>query len=166
MGNFSWITIEGNQIVNIWCKVLPQRRFMVYMHAPGGLVWEEPQYGGYGIFGGKDYFELLAELNGGETRADGIELLYSKEKKANIFPILSEKETYSGNFSNPNKDDPDQGDAHDSDGEDSDTYRARLRKELAEKEGEIEGIKLDMKIEQMEKQLGRLRAKRVKREIR
>jgi hypothetical protein len=29
-----------------------------------GNVWTETQYDGYGVFGGKDYYELLAEMNG------------------------------------------------------------------------------------------------------
>jgi hypothetical protein len=29
-----------------------------------GNVWTEDNYEGYGVFGGKDYYELLAEMNG------------------------------------------------------------------------------------------------------
>jgi hypothetical protein len=29
-----------------------------------GNVWTENEYEGYGVFGGKDYYELLAEMNG------------------------------------------------------------------------------------------------------
>tara|TARA_R100001594_G_scaffold141400_1_gene187359 strand:+ start:206 stop:463 length:258 start_codon:yes stop_codon:yes gene_type:complete len=49
-----------------------------------GNKWREDNYGGYGVFGGKDYYELLAEMNGlpgegEELRLAGIELAHSKE---------------------------------------------------------------------------------------
>ena len=30
-----------------------------------GNRWEESNYDGYGVFGGKDYYALLDEMNGG-----------------------------------------------------------------------------------------------------
>jgi hypothetical protein len=45
-----------------------------------GNKWKESNYEGYGVFGGKDYYELLAEMNGiGSDRGDGISLSYSGE---------------------------------------------------------------------------------------
>jgi hypothetical protein len=54
-----------------------------------GNKWVEQSYEGYGIFGGKDYYELLAEMNGfvsdktGDAytdymRGEGITLAFSK----------------------------------------------------------------------------------------
>jgi len=37
-------------------------------------VWHEPDYEGYGEFGGVDYYELLAKMNGLTTRNEGIDL--------------------------------------------------------------------------------------------
>jgi len=36
-----------------------------------GNVWTETQYDGYGVFGGKDYYELLAEMNGFTSDSTG-----------------------------------------------------------------------------------------------
>lgn len=126
MGNFSWITKEGRQIVNTWCEVEPWRRFTVYMHAPGGRVWEEKDYGGYGVFGGKDYYVLMAEINGESAtddeealRSKGIELAFS-ERTDLKWPILSEDDEWHGSFDVPNDTDPEQGDAYDYSDSDSD----------------------------------------------
>jgi hypothetical protein len=36
-----------------------------------GNVWTEDNYEGYGVFGGKDYYELLAEMNGATSEFEG-----------------------------------------------------------------------------------------------
>jgi hypothetical protein len=36
-----------------------------------GNAYYEPNYDGYGVFGGKDYYELLAEMNGITSEAEG-----------------------------------------------------------------------------------------------
>jgi hypothetical protein len=44
-----------------------------------GNVYHEDDYEGYGVFGGKDYYELLAEMNGiteGDLRTQGIDLVF------------------------------------------------------------------------------------------
>jgi hypothetical protein len=47
------------------------------MIAPDGRVFTEPDYEGYGEFGGKDFYELLAEINGLESdRQLGIDLAF------------------------------------------------------------------------------------------
>ena len=51
--------------------------FTVYMIDNKGNKWQESNYNGYGEFGGKDFFELLAEMNGLTTRDEGIDLAYS-----------------------------------------------------------------------------------------
>lgn len=57
-----------------------------------GNVWTESNYEGYGIFGGKDFFELLAEMNGLKTRDEGIELFYNEEDRNFLCPNLFRKE--------------------------------------------------------------------------
>ena len=37
-------------------------------------MFEEKDYEGYGEFGGKDIYELIAEMNGKKTREEGIDL--------------------------------------------------------------------------------------------
>ena len=63
-----------------------------------GNVWTETQYDGYGVFGGKDYYELLAEMNGfvsdkyekgtdeytNEARGFGISLAFSKDNHSGV----------------------------------------------------------------------------------
>lgn len=55
------------------------------MHDNKGNIWEELNYEGYGVFGGRDFYELLAEMNNipkdnltnDEYRSKGIDLYYS-----------------------------------------------------------------------------------------
>jgi hypothetical protein len=62
MGFFSWITQDTDRSI---CNSYSHRKpFKVEMMDNQGNVWTETDYEGYGIFGGKDYFELLAEMNG------------------------------------------------------------------------------------------------------
>ena len=51
--------------------------FTVFMHDDKGNVYKESNYAGFGEFGGVDYYELLAEMNGLQTREEGINLAYS-----------------------------------------------------------------------------------------
>lgn len=59
--------------------------FQVTMTDDKGNKWLEPDYEGYGVFGGKDFYALLAEMNGierggmdeDEYRGAGIELAFS-----------------------------------------------------------------------------------------
>ena len=75
MGTFSWITLDTNQsIPNVFCDF---ECFTVYMHSPDGRVWKDTEYSGYGVFGGKDYFKLMAEINGLCDRLDAINLYYN-----------------------------------------------------------------------------------------
>jgi hypothetical protein len=68
-----------------------KKTFTVYMVAPSDgedalKVFREDDYDGYGVFGGKDYYELLAEINGFtkqddcELRSIGINLEWNPEK--------------------------------------------------------------------------------------
>ena len=98
MGFFSWKTSDTNKsIPNIYSNREP---FKVVMVDDKGNEWVETEYDGYGVFGGKDYFELLAEMNGvtstlqgeeytDEMRLKGIDLNYDNDIKVK-FPNLVE----------------------------------------------------------------------------
>ena len=88
MGFFSWITQDTRKsISNVHTDRGPLR---VTMTDNKGNRWHEDEYDGYGVFGGKDYFELLAEMNGlGPDRDKGINLVYDSGKKF-LSPNLTE----------------------------------------------------------------------------
>jgi hypothetical protein len=80
MGFFSWKTQDTDKsIANHWSI---RSTFHVDMIDDKGNVWSEDNYEGYGVFGGKDYYELLAEMNGltgdgtEDMRMKGIELAF------------------------------------------------------------------------------------------
>ena len=69
MGFFSWKTQDTDKsIANSYST---RRTFKVYMIDDKGNKWEENNYDGYGLFGGKDYYELLAEMNGITSELQG-----------------------------------------------------------------------------------------------
>jgi hypothetical protein len=94
MGFFSWKTCDTNRsIANAYSDELT---FDVYMITPDGRVFHEAHYDGYGEFGGKDFYELLAELNGKESeRSVGIEIAFNDNPSGDnttgvIYPKLVE----------------------------------------------------------------------------
>ena len=97
MGFFSWKTQDTDRsICNTFSVRLP---FTVIMTDDKGNKWKENNYEGYGEFGGKDYYSLLDEMNGGTgDRMRGIELEFYPEKFPEIskiiFPSLSENGEY------------------------------------------------------------------------
>lgn len=67
MGFFSFITTDTNHsIYNCNTK----KCFTVYLIDNKGNRWVEPEYEGYGEFGGKDIYVLFAEMNGIEVERD------------------------------------------------------------------------------------------------
>jgi hypothetical protein len=62
MGFFSWRTMDTDKSISN--SYSSRGAFKVDMLDDKGNVWTEPDYEGYGVFGGKDYYELLAEMNG------------------------------------------------------------------------------------------------------
>ncbi len=62
MGFFSWKTQDTDK--SIPNSYSTRSTFRVQMMDNKGNVWTENNYDGYGVFGGKDYYELLAEMNG------------------------------------------------------------------------------------------------------
>jgi hypothetical protein len=113
MGMFSWKTqdtydaIRNNVAIN-------DKRARAYMHDNKGNIWEELNYEGYGVFGNKDYFQLLAEMNNlegltGDVDKDrnlGINLNYSD--KPFISPNLTRNKEWVWINKVP-EDDPNQG---------------------------------------------------------
>ena len=74
MGFFSWITQDTQKsIANSYSG---RKFFPVTMTDNKGNKWYEPKYEGYGVFGGKDFYELTAEMNGQTTRDEGIKLFF------------------------------------------------------------------------------------------
>lgn len=98
MGLFSWLTNDTNE--SIPAMGSSRFTFPVYMKDNKGNVWYEDEYEGYGIFGGKDFYELVAEMNGhtsdktGEAYTDymrniGIDLAcYEEDAKKHLTPCL------------------------------------------------------------------------------
>ena len=109
MGFFSWNTQDTDKsIANQYSN---RKTFRVQMIDNKGNVWTEDNYDGYGRFGGKDFYELLAEMNGfvsdkyekgtdaytDEARGFGISLAFSKDNHSGVgtegvyYPNLVEK---------------------------------------------------------------------------
>ena len=86
MGFFSWKTQDTQKSIANVHSGYPT--FIVCMHDNKQNVWTEVAYDGYGVFGGKDYYELLAEMNGLKTREEGVDLAFSK--KPYLSPNLTE----------------------------------------------------------------------------
>lgn len=97
MGFFSWKTMDTNR--SIPNRYSNRKTFPVTMTDNRGNSWTENDYEGYGVFGGKDYFELLAEMNGLTTRDEGIDLVFSGKKY--ISPNLTEDENWTWVFDEP-----------------------------------------------------------------
>jgi len=67
MGFFSWKTQDTNK--SIPSSYSSKKARPVYLCDNRGNHWYEANYEGYGRFGGKDFYELLAEMNG-KTKDD------------------------------------------------------------------------------------------------
>ena len=94
MGFFSWETSDTNKsIPNIYSS---RETFPVYLLLPDGGLIKETTYEGYGIFGGKDVYALVANwnvpdlCNGNEShdRNIGIDIACAAKQNANLqYPI-------------------------------------------------------------------------------
>lgn len=85
MGFFSWHTCDTNESIANQYSTRPT--FTVHMITPDGRVFTEKSYDGYGEFGGKDFYELLAELNGrGSDRSAGIDLSFKGNPRGDDTP--------------------------------------------------------------------------------
>lgn len=97
MGFFSWLTSDTKK--SIASRYSVKRTKTVYLLQPnGGSPIQEDDYEGYGVFGGVDAYDWLAENNlpqsviesyEGETRSLGIALdcgiTYLEDKEGNLF---------------------------------------------------------------------------------
>jgi hypothetical protein len=77
MGMFSWLTSDTKKsISNIHSE---RATFPVIMFDNKMNYYYEDKYEGYGVFGGKDYFNLVAEMNGFEsTRENGLGIVFGE----------------------------------------------------------------------------------------
>ncbi len=103
MGFFSWNTQDTNE--SIASRHSRKKTKPVYLLDDKGNSWKEDDYEGYGEFGGKDYYELLAEMNEdlwdiyreknpsnpfdeGTIRDIGIKIQYNKDGRSFKSPNL------------------------------------------------------------------------------
>ena len=85
MGYFSWKTCDNDESIANECATRPT--FTVHMIAPDGRVFTEESYEGYGVFGGKDFYDLLCELNGlPGDRSAGIDLCFKDNPSGDDTP--------------------------------------------------------------------------------
>ena len=110
-GQFSWFTQDTNQQIGSEDEnTLP----FVYMHDDKGNKWLEKRYEGYGVFGGKYYYELLDQMNGGSgDRSEGIRLAFDNAAVSAgkiLFPALTVSATLSKfhDFTEESPNDPNQ----------------------------------------------------------
>ena len=95
MGFFSWKTQDTQK--HIWNSFSNNKTFRVIMTDDKGNNWIEDNYEGYGVFGGKDYYELVDEMNGGVgDRNRGIDRWFDRigTYENQIFPSLTESGKY------------------------------------------------------------------------
>lgn len=99
MGFFSWITQDtGRSICNTYSGKKP---FRVILIDNKGNKYVEEDYEGYGEFGGVDFYELLAVMNGLETREEGIDLAYADNQDDVLYPNLVESDDWEWVNENP-----------------------------------------------------------------
>lgn len=85
MGFFSWNTCDTGESIANNCS--DRATFEVHMITPDGRVFTEKDYEGYGIFGGKDFYDLLCELNGLTGGRDaGIDLCFAGNSSGDDTP--------------------------------------------------------------------------------
>lgn len=95
MGIFSWIAQDTH--VPIYVNGYHNKTQEIYMWDNRGNFWKESCYEGYGMFGGKDYYVLLAEMNQTydenvteeQKREDGIGIEFCSTSH-HVFPNLTE----------------------------------------------------------------------------
>ncbi len=112
-GQFSWMTQDSNKQIGSE----KQNTIDVYMYDNEGNKWKETRYDGYGNFGGMDFYDLVATMNGYDAdRQKGIDLAFGKlktkdKKRKTLFPALVEDPRYNWkrhNFTEQPENDPNQ----------------------------------------------------------
>jgi hypothetical protein len=112
MGFFSWIAQDTNTPIYIdgyQKEGYEQRTY--YMWDNNGKSWKEPSYEGYGMFGGKDYYILLAEMNRiygedvteDQKRKEGIDIEFSSNHDGILFPNLTETSIWTWKNKQPHR---------------------------------------------------------------
>jgi hypothetical protein len=94
MGLFSWNTMDTNK--SIASTFSNRDTFRVYMMDNAGNIWTENDYEGYGVFGGKDFYELLAEMNGFVSELKGDE--YNNAARLFAIDLVFANNNHSGDF--------------------------------------------------------------------
>ena len=103
-GQFSWYTQDTNQQIGSE----EQNTITVYMYDNKGNVYKESNYEGYGVFGGKDYYDIMALMNGytkqdikpgSDLRQLGIDIAFDKLPTKNkdgkkLYPALVSSANY------------------------------------------------------------------------
>ena len=104
-GMFSFKTLGDNKAISAMTGA------DIYMFDNKGNMWHEENYEGYGIFGGEDYFELMAKMNGKSGRDAGIDLYFDTDRKT-LYPVLTRDVDFNWKkhkFTTKIKSDPKQG---------------------------------------------------------
>ena len=90
MGVFSFITTDTQKsLPNRWNE--ERETFTVYLKYDKGNVWKEDQYDGYGIFGDRDIYCVIAEMNGAKGRDEGINIFFDQKKGTKYPNLLTDK---------------------------------------------------------------------------
>ena len=114
MGQFSWITQDTGKAIRECYGCDDEALTTAYLHDDKGNVWKETKYEGYGVFGGKDYYQLLAEMNGKGTgdldkdRSIGISMSGYHNDGAYKYPNLTRNKDWKWVNEEP-ENDPNQG---------------------------------------------------------
>ena len=163
-GQFSWMTHDtGKQIGSE-----RQNTIDVWMYDNEGNSWYEDRYEGYGEFGGMDYYELLAKMNGyseedlekgQEMRGIGIDLAFGKlktkdKKRKVLFPALSSSPKYNWkrhDFTQEAESDPNQSWYQEDDYDEYDDYYDESVSEKVEP-GEYSGLYYDVAVKVFKKE--------------
>ena len=90
MGFFTWKTQDTRKSI---CNKYQTKKptFTVYMTDNQGNRWREDNYDGYGEFGGKDFYGLMAEMNGLQDRDEAISVAFANPPVDHIQPNLTER---------------------------------------------------------------------------
>ena len=107
MGDMSWYTNDTKKVIWVYEKrtwrVRHRKTPTVYLIDNKGNKYKETHYSGDGVFGGKDFYIVVAEMNGIDTsdeysaRVKAIKLCYSGE------PYLSPNLVTNPNYKWKNK---------------------------------------------------------------
>ena len=78
MGNFSWCTSDTEKSIPCVYETYEGAPTTIYLLNPFGEPYKETDYEGYGVFGGRDVYELVVEWNRKYLTADNL----SKPKRS------------------------------------------------------------------------------------